>query len=111
MQARVQFFTYLETHWIDCKRYRMVPPPTLLFQPPLTKVLLQMRGGDDLTIERREGVTFGTVHHELDKLKFRNPKSELKTTRKAARLRRHTDLKHERARYLRYDKSATRRGR
>lgn len=67
LQPRNQLFTSLETHWVDCKRYTMVPPTTLLFQPPLAKVLLQMRGGDDITIERREGITFGDVCRELDK--------------------------------------------
>lgn len=106
LQPRGHLFTSLETHWVDCKSYRMVPRPTLLFQPPLAKVLLQMRGGDDITIERREGVTFGDIYRELDKLKFWNPKSALRASLKESRLGCLRDLKDERHENQRLDKMA-----
>lgn len=104
LQPRGHLFTSLETHWVDCKRYKMVPRLTLLFQPPLAKVLLQMRGGDDITIERREGVTFGDIYGELHKLKFWNPKSALRASLKESRLGSLRDLKDERDENQRLDK-------
>lgn len=67
-----------ETRWMYCDALRNIRPETLIFQPPIAKVIVWQRREDSTRIlihevVRSEGVTFGAL---LDAIRVKREKHE-----------------------------------